>query len=75
MGKVKKTLRERRIGKMLEKLQFIQGTLLYDPLTDDELSTVEKSLNEFYVVVDEIETKYFNPADGSLRSHPIEDDE
>lgn len=75
MGKVKKTLRERRIDKMLEKLQFIQGTLLYDPLTDDELSTVEKSLDDFYVVVDEIETKYFNPADGTSASHPREDDE
>ena len=71
----KKSPRERRILKLLEKIQFIKGTIEYDPLTDDELTTVERSLDELYTVVEEIEFKYFNPSDGTTRSHPIEDDE
>lgn len=70
----KKSLRDKRIDKLLEKLQFIQGTIMYDPLTDEELDTVEKSLDGLYQVIDVIDTKYFNPCEGSSGCHPREDD-
>lgn len=70
----KLTAKARRINGMIEKLVFIQGTILYDPLTDSELDTVEKSLDELYAVIDVIDTKYFNPSDGTSACHPREDD-
>lgn len=66
--------RTKRINAMIEKLKFIQSTITYDPLTDSEVDTVEKSLNELYAIIDVIDTKYFNPSDGTSACHPREDD-
>lgn len=71
----KKSPRDKKIDTLLEKLQFIKGTIMYDPLTDDELVTVERSLNNLYAVITIIDTKYFNPSDGTSACHPREDDE